>query len=191
RAFLTSVSPAVGAGYRYDYGFDNPVASNQYALSSITYPSSGTTTYSYGTKRFFTSCESVPMAVVVARSTFGPGIPTGVWSYDYISPFTNVSSQTVTETRPDQKKNFYEFYGFGYAAGANATGTAWRVGLLHRTTRGASSPGNGAEVETLEWDAGNVVVPMTQKIFQAPVYSSGSPCPNWAWDNTLQAPVKK
>jgi RHS repeat-associated protein len=188
RAFLTAVQPAMGAGYRYDYGYANSVANNQYALTSITYPYGGTTTYAYGTKSFFTSCDNVPMAVVTSRTTSGRGLPTANWTYDYVSPSSSGSYQTLTETRPDNKKNIYEFYGFGYAAGIQATGSVWRVGLLYRTTRDASSPGAGAEVETTDWDQGTTVA-QAQKIYQAPIYSTA--CPNWAWDNTVQAPVMK
>jgi RHS repeat-associated protein len=189
RAFLTAVQPASGAGYTYDYGYGKPVANNQYALTSITYPYGGNTTYSYDTTQFFTGCDSggVPMPVVTNRTISGQSLLPSVWTYSYTSP-NNAGFQTQIETRPDNKQNIYELYGFGFAAGTHATGSIWRVGLMYRITRDAAptGPGHGAEVELLEWSPGAAIA-AGPEIYRAPSY--GGNCPNWAWDDVLQSPV--
>src|SRR5262249_52945704 len=66
REFQDGVQPAAGPAYQYDYCYDLPVANNQYALTSITDPYGGVSTYPYETASFFTGCDTVPMAA--ARS---------------------------------------------------------------------------------------------------------------------------
>lgn len=181
RAFLTGVHalPAATApGYSYAYGFSNTVANNQYALTGITYPYGGTTTYGYGTKQFFTGNDTIPLAVVTSRTTAGPSLPTGLTTYDYLAPATGTDSGFVrtTVTRPGNVVDVYRHFGFG---GATASGTIFKVGLLESVNRG-----NGSETETREWAAGQVV---SQADFPAPMY--GTACPNQLFDNTVNAPI--
>jgi RHS repeat-associated protein len=178
RAFLTGVTPAVGRGYTYTYGTTLLVPQNRYALTSITYPFGGTTTYTYGERRFFSGRESTPMAVVLRRTTSGRGLPTASWDYEYDAPQA-ADFQTTTVTRPDMKKDSYQFYGFGLPARMNATGHVWKVGLQTRVSRA-----DGAETEDLTWDRGAA---LTTANFAAPSY--GSACTAWLWDTVVQAPV--
>jgi hypothetical protein len=196
REFLTGVQPAAGPGYRYDYGYDVPVAENQYALTSVTYPYGGASAYTYATDSFFTGCDTVPMPVVRSRTISGRGLPTARWTYTYVSPSvvntTDPSKSDYQQTNvlaPDATTDIYEFFGFAYLKRLNATGNAWKVGLQYRVTRGARSPGIGAEVETSEWDKGQPVVQglAQQALYSAPSY--GGTCPGWSFDNTVQSPV--
>ena len=178
RAFLTGVQPAAGPGYVYGYGTSLPVSENRYALSSITYPSGGTTAYTYAPFTFFTGREDVPMAAVWRRTTSGRDLPTASWTYKYEAPRTS-DFQTTTVSRPDLKKDVYEFVGFGFAARMNATGHVWKVGLQSK-----ASYADGAQVEESTWDKGQVVANAN---FAAPFY--GSACPGWLWDTVVQSPI--
>lgn len=179
RPFLTSVQPAAGPGHSYEYGFPNPVAQNQYALTRITYPSGGSTSYVYTTSTFFTGRDSVPMAVVASRTTAGRAVTSGTWTYSYSAPST-ADFQTTTITRPDAVRDVYQFYGFGYASRMNTTGSLWIVGLPRSVSRA-----DGLEVETSTWDRGQAV---TTANYSAPFYGN-SACPSWTWDTEVHAPV--
>jgi RHS repeat-associated protein len=196
REFLTGVQPAAGPGYRYDYGYDLPVAQNQYALTSITYPYGGSSTYAYETASFFTGCDTVPMAVVRSRTVAGRGLRTARWTYTYVSPTavnpSDPSKSDYQQTNvlgPDSSTDIFEFFGFAYLKRLNAIGNAWKVGLQYRVTRAAVSPGIGAEVETSEWSKGEPVVQglAQQALYSAPSY--GGTCPAWSFDSTVQSPV--
>jgi RHS repeat-associated protein len=166
-------------GYSYTYGIATPVTSNQYALSSITYPFGGTTSYTYFTRRFFTGRDDVPMAVVASRTTSGRELPSATWSYDYSAARTT-DFQTTTVTRPDMKHDVYEFFGFGFPARINATGNVWKVGLQNKVSRGDS-----ADVEQFVWEKGATI---TQANYSAPAYGAAA-CPTWSWDTEVQSPV--
>ena len=181
RAFLESVKPAAGVGYTYDYHLTEPVARNQYALRSITYPYGGWTEYVYDSSSFFTGRESVPMAVVRQRTTSGRELPTGaIWEYEYFSGRSGDDQQTIVK-RPDGLQDEYRFYGFGYPANKNATGHVWKVGLQLSVSRA-----NGAEVETTDWEPGPEV---SSAPYGAPDYGGSAPCTQWMWDNTVRSPI--
>jgi RHS repeat-associated protein len=199
-AVLDTGDPAENVGYTYDYNFNPDVTKNALALRSITYPYGGKTEYTYNTVSFFTGCDTIPMPAVQTRTTSGRLLPTGAtWTYTYESPNAvdkpevtdpdstqNSDFQTTTILRPDGKTDRYKFYGFAYLKRLNVTGHTWKVGLQSQVTRGSD-----AEAETFNWQKGAVIIQgiPNQQLYRAPSY--GTTCPNWAFDNTIQAPVLK
>jgi len=168
RFFLTQVQPPAGPPYQYAYADAVPVAQNQYALRTITYPWGGTTAYTYGSTTFFTGYDSVPFAVVTQRVVAGRGVTNGTWSYSYSVPGSGSSLNVTNITRPDGKVDRYSMYGLGYVLGlspTNPVGNTWMVGL----TREISLAG-GAEVETRTWQRSATGV--SAAYFGAPVYSA-------------------
>ena len=198
-AVLDTGNPADNAGYTYEYNLNPDITKNALALSAITYPYGGKTEYTYKTFSFFTGCDTIPMPAVLTRMTSGRLLPTGTWTYAYVSPNTvdkpdvtdpnstqNSDFQTTTVLRPDGKTDNYKFYGFAYLRRLNVTGFTWKVGLQSEIKRG-----NDAEAETFNWQKGAVIVQglPNQPLYRAPFY--GTACPSWAFDNTIQAPVLK
>lgn len=168
RYFLTKVQPPIGPPYLYEYAYAKPVAQNQYALSKITYPAGGTTTYTYGSVSFFAGYENVPFAVVTQRIVAGRGVTSGTWTYAYSAPGQGTAKNVTTITRPDSKKDTYTMYGLGYVAGlnpTNPTGNTWSIGLTTEIARA-----NRAEVETFTW--GKLASTVSGAYFSAPVYSN-------------------
>jgi RHS repeat-associated protein len=184
RLFLTGMKPPIGPGFSYSYAFSAPVAQNQYALSGITYPQGGTTTYGYGTSSFYTGSEFIPFAVVTQRTLGGRAVTPGAWTYGYSSPGPGAGLQTATIQRPDGRTDSYSMYGFGYVAGKNATGFAWMAGLTQQISRGG-----GAEVETFAWDSRSATPVTAAYPFGTPMYSPTAQCPVTAFDNAVYAPA--
>ncbi len=183
RYFLTRVQPPAGPAYQYEYATAVPVAQNQYALSKITYPAGGTTSYAYGSSSFYTGYESVPFAVVTQRVVAGRGVTGGTWTYAYTAPGSGAAMNVTTITRPDGRQDAYTMYGLGYVAGmnpTNPTGNTWRIGLTTEIARG-----NRAEVETFTW--GKLTSAVSSAYFSAPVYSSCGVYP--IYDAGVQVPV--
>lgn len=116
RRFLTEVRPPEGPSEFYDYAIDKPVADNRYALSRITYPTGGSTSYVYESRPFYTGWDEVSFPVVVER-TVETGELSALWSYDYVSPGPGSEQHVTTITRPDGMRDVYTLVGFGFIAG--------------------------------------------------------------------------
>lgn len=183
RRFLTEVVPPAGPPHKYAYAHSAPVAENQGALSSVTYPLGGTVSYLYRSVNFFTGRDIVPFAVVNQRTVGGRGVTSGTWTYAYTSPGPGSTMHETTIDRPDGRRDTYSIYGFGYVAGLNRTGSTWMVGLTKQISRAS-----GAEVESLNWDARTATPLTTGAYYSAPVY--GTTCgPYWVWDTAIYSPV--
>jgi RHS repeat-associated protein len=170
RRFLTSVTPPSGPAFGYAYAVTAPVAQNQYALSSVSYPYGGTISYVYESASFYPGIvPSVPFAVVKSRTQGGKGVAAGTWTYDYVAGSSGMNTTTVT--RPDGRggttEDVFTLYGFG----AVSPGQYWRVGLTERVSRAG-----GDELEVFDWVASPSV---SDSIYSAPGYSicAGSTAP--------------
>ncbi len=192
RRFLTAVTPPAGPPMYYEYAWDVPVRNNQYALSSITYPAGGTTSYTYDAVPIFTGLDLVPFPVVTQRTVAGRGVPAADWTYSYSSPAYSTSSSTdprtglptnlhvTTITRPDGKHDTYVMYGFGWVADQLRFGHTYAVGLTLEIARGDRS-----EVETYDWQPGPRI---SNAVYSAPIY--GSSCgPHYVADRGVTVPV--
>ncbi len=190
RRFLREVLPPAGPPEAYEYAHASPVNENQYALSRVTYPNGGSTSYHYNAVYFFTGRQFVPFAVVDQRTEFDrAGATIGTWSYSYVSPGPGPDLNTTTITRPDGLQDVYSIYGFGYVAGLSSGEATFAVGLVYSIGRGS-----GAETEYFGWEAGpSSATPRTisDAIYTAPVYSDG--CVGYSgrpvWDVGVYVPV--
>jgi RHS repeat-associated protein len=163
KRFLSQVTPPAGPPEMYEYAPFVSVEQNQYALSKVTYPSGGTTSYLYDKADFFTGRDVVPFPVVTHRTVAGRGLPVGEWAYSYVSPIPTSPNppygvdrkqwaeqwmNVTTISRPDGKHDVYRIAGFGYVLARN-TGeeeVTYGVGLTRQISRA-----DGAEIEEFGW----------------------------------------
>lgn len=198
RYFLGAVQPPAGPPQSYEYAYGVPVANNQYALKTLTYPGGATTTYTYSKVDFFTGREVVPFSVVTQRVAGGRNVPPAIWGYSYVSPQPIVPPpadpelfpfHVTTITRPDGKLDVFRMYGFGWIAtktlaDANKYTYAFLVGLTKKISRA-----DGAEVEEMGWDARTAAPVTTQAAYAAPVYSDTCGTQYTVWDAVVLAPA--
>lgn len=203
RFFLKAVQPPAGPPQSYEYGWNDAVANNQYALKKLTYPGGGNTEYTYSPVDFFTGREMVPFSVITQRKVSTPRADGGAtanvstWGYAYVSPSPMAVPPTdpaafpfhvATITRPDGKQDVQTLYGFGWIATKSIATNgqysyAFLVGLPRKISRA-----NGAEVEEFGWDARTGKPVTTAAAYSAPAYSDN--CGAYlVWDSVVLAPA--
>ncbi len=188
RRFLTEVRPPVGPPYYYTYAYDKPVTQNQYALTSVTYPAGGNTTYAYSPVSFFTGLDTVPFSVVTQRTVAGRAVTPATWTYAYVSPGPPPQGEDPedylhvgTVVRPDGVQEQHKLIGFGFVAGMNQNNYTYAVGLPVQVLRG------NVEAEARSWDPNQVPL-ISWAPFSAPAYSSNCGA-HLVWDQAVFIPV--
>ncbi|MEO7272685.1 MAG: Calx-beta domain-containing protein [Vicinamibacterales bacterium] len=135
-SLLTHVSPPVGPGWHYEYS-----STMTGELTKLTTPSGGWLTYAYANATRRAGALSQLARVVTTRTTGGPGVTAGTWSYAYGS---GANQDTTVVTCPCGTTR-YRFYGTGLAGDF----TGWSAGTLAEQT--VEENGITLERHTFAW----------------------------------------
>jgi hypothetical protein len=142
RSLLQQVQPPVGPATQYAY--DGVTGE----LTQISTASGGTVTYTYGAVTHYASTITIPDRVVTQRTTSGPGVTAGTWTFAY-SQGSN-KDQTVMTCACGTTKYAY--------AGTGLSGdfSAWTRGAL--ADRQVFSPsGTLLEEEQFGWGKSDAI----------------------------------
>lgn len=148
--FLTQVKRPDGNTWQFDYKFNGPGTPGAYSLTSVTYPTGGTYTYSYGHVSFNVN---LPYTTVVTQKTSQD--PIGTWTYSYtpasmmgdfnngIYQFPNPAmlDRTII-TGPDGVQEYRHI-------GANSIGSGFVFGIGALLVKNID---NGLHTEYSSWD---------------------------------------
>ncbi|MGH9929825.1 MAG: hypothetical protein ACREA9_11445 [Pyrinomonadaceae bacterium] len=135
RYFLTQVTRPSGGSWTYQYNGDlGTTVAGSYSLNKLTYPTTGTISYTYKFTQFDLADPSNDAVTVATKVADG-----GTWTFTYAPgssyDLTTVSTPIGTLT----------YRHFGYSAATN--GTVWQVGLPLQKTIGS------IQTETYTWGA--------------------------------------
>jgi YD repeat-containing protein len=126
---LAEVQPPEGPIWQYFYDVDPNDSEPDGELVSLKYPSGGVAQYDYETVvldllNSLGTTSPVQFRMLASRTTSGPDITPGTWTFDY-DPTNTRDIATVTDSCGN--KEIYEF--FGLRAGSFNGG--WSIGLLN------------------------------------------------------------
>ncbi|HEX3036340.1 MAG TPA: RHS repeat-associated core domain-containing protein [Thermodesulfobacteriota bacterium] len=126
---LKEVIPPEGTGWKYFYDVEPNDGEPDGQLISATYPSGGVAEYDYDTfdltlRDNTNQTQTFKNRAIVSRTTSGPNITPGTWTYFY-NPISMQDSTTVTD--PCGNKEEYKFYGLR----ENSYAGNWSIGLVN------------------------------------------------------------
>lgn len=141
---VTAVQPPIGPGWQYQY------TALTGELTRLTTPSGGYLTYAYADAQRRAGPVTTTTRVVAARSTGGPSIVAGTWTYAYGTG----SNQDTTVVSCPCGTTKYRFYGTGISGNF----AAWSAGTLV-DQRIEENDGTLREVRAMTWAPSEVISP--------------------------------
>ncbi|MGD9603663.1 MAG: DUF6531 domain-containing protein, partial [Gammaproteobacteria bacterium] len=149
---LTAVTRPDGKQWSYEYHPLTAPPHESLALRRLIHPHGGVIEYGYD-KVFFGQLSQPETPVVISKTTSGPGVVAGAWTYAYAPGGASIGALVIDRTTVTTPASRIEYDYYGYKGLAGTIDSRWLIGLPIEQRTYAPTGTTPIEAVQHQWDS--------------------------------------